>query len=207
MRCNNCGADVVDGARFCTECGASLEQPFDNTANNWEFDRTTEQSGWEVAQDAWSNNSDQPQSYYGNPQSNYGGQQAAWGAQPQPEQQAWSNADQQAWNQQAYNQQAYNQQQGWNQGYNQGQNQPQSYGEKSKIAAGLLAIFLGAFGIHKFYLGYTKAGVIMLLVSVLSLFLLSWIMGIIALIEGIIYLTKDDYDFYMTYVANKKPWF
>lgn len=43
-------------------------------------------------------------------------------------------------------------------------------GGKSKIAAGLLAIFLGQLGIHNFYLGYTKKAVIQLLVTIL----LSW---------------------------------
>ncbi len=38
---------------------------------------------------------------------------------------------------------------------------------KSKIAAGLLGIFLGAFGIHRFYLGYTVIGVVQLVLSVL----------------------------------------
>ena len=38
--------------------------------------------------------------------------------------------------------------------------------EKSKIAAALLALFLGALGVHKFYLGKTKAGVIHLLLTV-----------------------------------------
>lgn len=37
---------------------------------------------------------------------------------------------------------------------------------KSKIAAGLLGIFLGVFGIHRFYLGYTTIGVIQLVLSV-----------------------------------------
>jgi hypothetical protein len=37
---------------------------------------------------------------------------------------------------------------------------------KSKIAAGLLGIFLGGLGIHRFYLGYTGIGLLMLLVSV-----------------------------------------
>ena len=39
---------------------------------------------------------------------------------------------------------------------------------KDKLVAGLLAIFIGTLGIHKFYLGYTKSGVIMLLVSLLT---------------------------------------
>ncbi len=76
-----------------------------------------------------------------------------------------------------------------------------------KILAGILGILLGCFGIHKFALGYTKEGVIMLLVSILSLGLLAWIMGIIGLIEGIIYLTKSDEEFVATYVNGKKGWF
>ncbi|MEL6233329.1 MAG: TM2 domain-containing protein [Pseudomonadota bacterium] len=83
-------------------------------------------------------------------------------------------------------------------------------GKKSKVAAGLLAIFLGGLGIHKFYIGASTAGVIMLLVSVLGVIALAiptLIIGIIALIEGIIYLTKTDEDFYQTYEVNKKAWF
>jgi|TARA_R110000796_G_scaffold211559_1_gene327700 TM2 domain-containing membrane protein YozV len=82
--------------------------------------------------------------------------------------------------------------------------------EKSKIAAGLLAIFLGVFGIHKFYLGYTKTGIIFLLIGVLGSILLlipTVIISIIALIEGIIYLTKSDESFDKTYVQNEKKWF
>jgi len=45
------------------------------------------------------------------------------------------------------------------------------------------------------------------LVSLLSCLVLSGIMGIIGLIEGIIYLTKSDEDFVKTYVENKKGWF
>lgn len=80
---------------------------------------------------------------------------------------------------------------------------------KSKVAAGLLGIFLGSLGVHKFYLGYTQAGVIMLLVSLLGSFVVvgPLVMGIIGLIEGIIYLTKSDQAFYETYVIGKRPWF
>ncbi|HRQ72404.1 MAG TPA: TM2 domain-containing protein [Phycisphaerales bacterium] len=76
-----------------------------------------------------------------------------------------------------------------------------------KIAAGICGILLGALGIHKFILGKTVPGVIMLLVSVLTLGFLSWLMAIIGIIEGIIYLTKTDEDFYNTYVVGKKNWF
>ncbi|MFQ6941511.1 MAG: TM2 domain-containing protein [Collinsella intestinalis] len=73
----------------------------------------------------------------------------------------------------------------------------------------MLAIFLGGLGIHKFYLGYTTQGIILLLVTILGALLLSGplITGVISLIEGIIYLTKSDEDFYNIYVANKKEWF
>lgn len=77
----------------------------------------------------------------------------------------------------------------------------------NKMVIGILAIVLGSLGIHKFMLGYTGAGVTMLLVSVCTCFVLSSVMGIIGLVEGIIYLTKSDEEFYETYVVNKKPWF
>ncbi len=60
-------------------------------------------------------------------------------------------------------------------------------------------------------MGYTKEGVIMLLVSILGGALTcgvaTGVMGIIALIEGIMYLTKSDEDFVKTYVDGKKGWF
>jgi TM2 domain-containing membrane protein YozV len=34
---------------------------------------------------------------------------------------------------------------------------------KSKVAAALLCWFLGIFGIHRFYLGYTRLGIIQLI--------------------------------------------
>ena len=82
---------------------------------------------------------------------------------------------------------------------------------KSKIAAGLLAIFLGGLGIHKFYLGFTGPGVVYVCVSLLAgvvtLGIAAVVMGIIALIEGIIYLTKSDEEFYQLYEVQKKQWF
>ena len=84
-------------------------------------------------------------------------------------------------------------------------------GEKNKIAAGLLGIFLGAFGIHKFYLGYTKEGIIMLVISLAvgipTCGMSTGVMSIIGFIEGIIYVTKSDEEFEGTYVQNQKGWF
>jgi TM2 domain-containing membrane protein YozV len=85
-----------------------------------------------------------------------------------------------------------------------------SEASSKKIAAALFAFFLGAFGAHKFYLGYTKQGVIMLLVFILGFILLglpSIIIGIIAFIEFILYLVKSDEEFEQTYIIGKKAWF
>lgn len=77
----------------------------------------------------------------------------------------------------------------------------------SKIPAGICGIILGTFGVHKFILGYTGAGLVMLLVSVLSCFTLAPAMHIIGIIEGVLYLTKTDDDFVRTYVDGRKEWF
>ena len=63
----------------------------------------------------------------------------------------------------------------------------------------------------KFILGYTQEGIITLIITfILGLItcgLAAWAMGVITLIEGIIYLTKSDEDFIQTYQVNKKGWF
>ena len=86
---------------------------------------------------------------------------------------------------------------------------PNPYAEASskKVAAGICAILLGGLGIHKFILGYNTAGIIMLLITVLSCTFLAIIPAVIGLVEGIIYLTKSDDDFYQTYMVGKKEWF
>ena len=95
-------------------------------------------------------------------------------------------------------------------------NQPtQPQQENKKVVAGICAILLGGLGVHKFILGYTNEGVIMLVISVLGIALSCFVIPIfgsiaistIGLIEGIIYLTKTDEDFYQTYQVNKKGWF
>ena len=60
---------------------------------------------------------------------------------------------------------------------------------KSKMAAGLLGIFLGAFGVHNFYLGYTGKAIAQLLITLLSCGVLSFASGVWGLIEGILILT------------------
>ena len=60
---------------------------------------------------------------------------------------------------------------------------------KSKMAAGLLGIFLGAIGVHNFYLGYTGKAVAQLLITVLSCGILSVVSVVWGLIEGIMILS------------------
>lgn len=77
----------------------------------------------------------------------------------------------------------------------------------SKIAAGICGILLGSLGVHKFILGYTTAGLIMLLATILTCGLAVPVTHLIGLIEGIIYLTKSDEEFVRTYVINQRTWF
>lgn len=82
-----------------------------------------------------------------------------------------------------------------------------SMGGDKKIAAGICAIVLGVFGVHKFILGYTTEGVIMLLITVVSCGFLAIVPWIIGIVEGIMYLTKSDEEFVRTYIQSKKGWF
>jgi len=77
----------------------------------------------------------------------------------------------------------------------------------TRIPAGICGILLGAFGVHKFVLGYTGAGLIMLLVTLMTCFLAYPVMHLIGLIEGIIYLAKSDEQFVREYVDTERQWF
>lgn len=79
-------------------------------------------------------------------------------------------------------------------------NMPQ---ENKKVLAGIMGILFGGFGIHKFILGYTSEGLIQLAITVIT----CGIGSLIGFIEGIIYLTKSDEEFYQTYQVGKKGWF
>ena len=152
----------------------------------------------------------------------------------QPNQQghdAWSQPSQQTsdvWGQtyQQVSGQTYQQSQGpWqaNQAYSPpytqqpyGQPYQQPYAQaapntKDHVAAGLLAIFLGSLGIHKFYPGYNTPGFIMLAVtivgSIFSLGIAGLAMVVISIVEGVLYLSKSQTEFEQVYVFDKKEWF
>lgn len=77
--------------------------------------------------------------------------------------------------------------------------------------AAVLAILFGAFGVHKFYLRYYVPAFLMLGITLLggfvSLPLMSWAVWVVAIVEGVIYLTKSQAQFYQIYVANRREWF
>lgn len=136
-------------------------------------------------------------------------QPASFGSQPQPQVQA---AQQPYGAQPGYGsvppQNPYGQQAQY--GYQQPYVAP-AVGEKDHVAAGLLALFLGWLGVHKFYLGYNTSGFIMLgtsiLGGILTLSVASWAIWVIAIVEGIFYLSKSQTEFEQMYVINKREWF
>lgn len=71
-----------------------------------------------------------------------------------------------------------------------------SWPVRNKTVAGLLAIFLGFLGIHKFYLGNMVMGILYIAICI---FIKPWIPGIIGIVEGIIYFTSSDHDFQIKY--------
>lgn len=84
-------------------------------------------------------------------------------------------------------------------------------GENKRILVGVLALLLGTFGVHKFILGYHKEALVMLGVSVVlgpfTCGVAAYLVAVVGLIEGVIYLTKTDIEFYNTYVAGRRAWF
>lgn len=84
-----------------------------------------------------------------------------------------------------------------------GQPAPPADINSKKILCGVLGILLGGFGVHRFLLEDVSGGVIRIVITVVT----CGIGSIIGLIEGIIYLTKSDQEFYQTYMVEKKAWF
>ena len=67
----------------------------------------------------------------------------------------------------------------------QGIEPPAGYQQKSRIAAGIFAMLLGAMGIHSFYLGNNSRGLAQLLISLLTFGIGAIVMEIWGIIDGI----------------------
>lgn len=91
---------------------------------------------------------------------------------------------------------------GYTNSSNPQENYPQPYRSEKKIPAALLGILVGWLGLNKFYLGYTREGVIQIILNVVT----CGIASVIPFIEGILYLFMDDKTFDDTYVTGRKGW-
>jgi len=79
--------------------------------------------------------------------------------------------------------------------------------ESKRNVTAVMAIIFGCLGIHKFVLGYTKEGIILLAITFVTCGVGFPLTALIGFIEGIIYLTKSDEEFIYSYQVNKKSWF
>lgn len=178
--CAHCGSETPPGMMICEICGNAVssipspdgsafqQQPMPN------FQQQPMQPNFQQPQQGFQQQFQQP------PQPPVSPFQ-----QPGAQQQQYRMPDPNAYGQQGYGQPGMYQQPNMNGQY---------YGApgvtyKSKVSAGLLGIFLGTFGVHNFYLGYTSKAVVQLLLTVLSCGALCWIPMIWGLIEGIMLLT------------------
>lgn len=181
------GSSEIGGADQPGEAGRSNQQGHDAWSQ-----------AYQQGHDAWSQSSQQASDVWG---------QTYWQANGQAYQQPGGQANQQS-------QGPWQANQAYSQPYGQPYQQPYAQAApntKDHVAAGLLAIFLGSLGIHKFYLGYNTPGFIMLAVtivgSIFSLGLAGLAMVVISIVEGVLYLSKSQTEFEQIYVFNKKEWF
>lgn len=73
----------------------------------------------------------------------------------------------------------------------------------TKILCGVLGILVGGLGVHRFILGDVTGGLLRILITVVT----CGLGAIIGFIEGIIYLTKSDQEFYQVYMVGRRAWF
>ncbi|WP_019149249.1 TM2 domain-containing protein [Timonella senegalensis] len=182
----NAGQDGSDGSPYAnTQGNAGGSNPYGQ-----QYGESAYGSEYSNTQGGTASNGSQ----YGVP--NYGGQQPY--GQPQYGHQDYSQAPaDQGYGQQGYGQASYGQVPYGQAPYGQqGYGQPMyaggyAVGTKSKLVAGLLGIFLGSLGVHNFYLGRMGRAWAQLLISLLSLGMLAWAVGIWGLIEGILILASQ----------------
>lgn len=174
--CPKCGTAVNSGSAFCANCGATLAA-VDETGT---VVPAATGAAASVVPVVVPPEPEQEQPVYQEPlqaeQQNYNPNYGQGYAQGPGQQPPYGNG---------YNQgpgAAYT-------GYNPNPGLPPGYEQKSKLAAGLMGIFLGALGVHNFYLGKKKYAIIQLLLTLLTCGMGAAISGTWGLIEGIMILT------------------
>jgi TM2 domain-containing membrane protein YozV len=107
----------------------------------------------------------------------------------------------------SYSDQEPNFQEQWRQFGNQASNALDSVfnngpSGKSRGIAGLLALLMGAFGLHYFYIGKTNAGILFLLASLLTCGVLGVVTQIISIIQAVLFFTSSQQEFEQKWVYS-----
>ena len=107
----------------------------------------------------------------------------------------------------SYSDQEPNFQEQWRQFGNQASNALDSVfnngpSGKSRGIAGLLAILMGWCGLHYFYIGKTSAGVLFLLIALLSCGILGTVTFIVSVIQGVLFFTVTQQEFEQKWVYS-----
>ena len=107
----------------------------------------------------------------------------------------------------SYSDQEPNYQEQWRQFGNQASNALDSVfnngpSGKSRGIAGLLAILMGWCGLHYFYIGKTSAGVLFLLIAILSCGILATVTTIVSIIQGVLFFTSTQEEFELKWVNS-----
>ena len=107
----------------------------------------------------------------------------------------------------SYAEEQNNYQEQWRQFSNQASNAIDSVfnngpSGKSRGIAGLLAILLGWCGLHYFYIGKTSAGIVFLLVAILSCGILATVTTIVSIIQGELFFTSTQEEFEFKWVNS-----
>ena len=161
--CSNCGTPIIDTVKFCPECGAPVISASDTMTRQADSQQRQNNS------DAYTNSTQNRE-----PQQNQYSSQEQYSNQNQNQ---YANQNQYSNQNQYANQNQYTNQ---NQFYDQSVQGPVS--TKSRLVALLLAIFLGGFGIHRFYLGHTSSAIGMIALCVIGIITTAVVVGIILLI-------------------------
>lgn len=191
MRCSNCGNEVGQDANYCIQCGEGLSKSADNYGE--QSKSTPAMKGrilafdWRVSEGVIS----------GDDGNRYQFTQQEWRSQDQPRPDVGVDFIPDG----ANAKDIYL----WAASSTAGSNLTQS----KRFIAGLLAILIGLWGIHKFYLGYKQEGIILLLAGTIGWILVipGMVAVVVAIVEGVIYLTKTDAEFDQLYVQGHRPWF